>query len=644
MMSITPSQEEYMYQTIPQIFNSIAATYPDAAAQMYKDAEGNFQPITYRQLAEEVKDLASALITLGVRRGDHVGLISDNRKEWLVADLATLSLGAADVPRGSDALSHEVAFILKSVEASLCFVENEVQLAKVLALAEQLPHLKQIIVLADGGASFNQSTVKIYRYSDLIAQGKEERKTTNRDAHVLEEIESGDATELATIIFTSGTTGDPKGVMLTHANFAYQLEAIPALIQAFAPEQRWLSVLPVWHVFERILQYVILGEASTIAYSKPVASVMLADLAKVNPHFLGSVPRIWEAVRSGVFATMKREKPIVRSLFSFFVSVAHAHSWAHDRFFGKVAAFKRRSRIKDVTLSALPLLALTPLYRLGEVLVYRKITSKLGTSFIAGVSGGGSLPAGVEHFFASIGVTVVDGYGLTESAPVIGVRPVYGGVKRTMTLLDGTEAKILDEAGRAVEPGEKGTLYVRGPQVMDGYFKRPDLTALVLSEDGWLNTGDLAMWTHHGEFAIVGRAKDTIVLSGGENLEPLPIEAKLAESEYIERAVVLGQDQRFLGALIVINADRITQYLEEQRIPFLRDSISEMQEVRKLIGEEISSLINEKQGFKSYEQIVRFHLLAERFEVGKQLSAKEEVRRFAIQELYTVEIASLFAS
>ncbi|HZJ88515.1 MAG TPA: AMP-binding protein, partial [Sphaerochaeta sp.] len=241
-------------------------------------------------------------------------------------------------------------------------------------------------------------------------------------------------------------------------------------------------------------------------------------------------------------------------------------------------------------------------------------------------------------------VTVVDGYGLTESAPVIGVRPVFGGVKRTMTLLEGTEAKILDEAGRAVEPGEKGTLYVRGPQVMDGYFKRPDLTAEVLSEDGWLNTGDLAMWTHHGEFAIVGRAKDTIVLSGGENLEPLPIEAKLAESEFIERAVVLGQDQRFLGALIVINADRITQYLEEQRIPFLRDSISEMQEVRKLIGEEISSLINEKQGFKSYEQIVRFHLLAERFEVGKQLSAKEEVRRFAIQELYTVEIASLFAS
>jgi len=281
---------------------------------------------------------------------------------------------------------------------------------------------------------------------------------------------------------------------------------------------------------------------------------------------------------------------------------------------------------------------------LGDKLVFSKVKQKLGRNFIAEVSGGGSLSEGVDLFFASIGIKLLDGYGLTESAPVVAIRPLAHGVKRTITALEGTEVRIVDEEGNEVKPGQKGVVMIRGPQVMKGYYKRQDLTDRVLSKDGWLDTGDLGMWTHNGEFAICGRAKDTIVLSGGENLEPVPIEAKLCESEFIESAVVLGQDQKYLGALIVLNKKRIEEYLTEKQIPYLADKLASMKEVKELIEKTVGEIVNSRHGFKSFEHIVRFHLLAKSFEVGKELSAKQELKRFEIQKLYQNEIKELFVS
>ena len=639
-----------MYNTIPQLFAKVVKQYPATIVQMSKDSQGVFKNTTYSELFSEVNSLSASLLQRGVKRGDLVGLISDNRSEWLASDLAILSLGAADVPRGRDAMPYEVSFILSVTEASFCFVENAVQLRKILNLIDKLPKLKHLIVMDRTFSDVmlqsvqKPEDVEILLYNDLIAEGRKLLDDQHIAKRVEDERNKGTADEIATIIFTSGTTGDPKGVMLTHANFAYQLQAVPKLIKRFEPGQRWLSVLPVWHSFERILQYVIINNASTIAYSKPLGSVLLADLGQVNPHWMGSVPRIWEAVKAGVFASMRTKSPVAKGLFSFFVKVASLYSRNRDLVLGEVATFSKRSRVLDVLVGFLPMILLFPLYKLGDRLVFSKVKQKLGKNFIAGVSGGGSLSESVDMFFSSIGIKLLDGYGLTESAPVIALRPLSHGVKRTITPLEGTQVRIVTEQGNEAKPGEKGVIMVKGPQVMKGYYKRQDLTDKVLDSEGWLNTGDLGVWTHHKEFAIAGRAKDTIVLAGGENLEPVPIEAKLCESEFIEQAIVLGQDQKYLGALIVLNRKRIEEYLTENQIPYLAEKLDAMKEVKALIEKTIGEIINSKHGFKNFEHIVRFKLLNKSFEVGKELSAKQELKRFEINKLYEREILELFVS
>ncbi|AEV31003.1 AMP-forming long-chain acyl-CoA synthetase [Sphaerochaeta pleomorpha str. Grapes] len=639
-----------MYTTIPQMFETIATTYPSFSAQMVKDKQGIFQSIPYSQVFADVDALAASLSRRGIKRGDLVGLVSDNRSEWLVTDLAILTLGAADVPRGRDAMPYEISFILSTTEAAYCFVENAVQLRKILNLKEKLPLLKHLIVM-DKEFIFESlentavpAGVEVLLFSDLLSEGRLLLNDSAQKRHIAEERKKGRGDEVATVIFTSGTTGDPKGVVLTHENFAFQLEELPKIITRFAPGQRWLSVLPVWHSFERILQYTIVSQASAIAYSKPLGSILLADLQAVNPHWMGSVPRIWEAVKAGVFGSMKNKSPVSQKLFKFFVSVANLYDTNKDLLVGDVPSFKKRNRFIDVLRSFLPTVLLFPLYKLGDHLVYAKVKEKLGKNFLAGVSGGGSLSESVDRFFSSIGIKLLDGYGLTESSPVIAVRYFDHSIKRTVSPLGNTEVKIVDENGNSVAPGVKGLLMVRGKQVMKGYYKRPDLTAKVLSPDGWLNTGDLGIWTHDGQFSIAGRAKDTIVLSGGENLEPVPIEAKLCECEMIEQAVVVGQDMKYLGALVVLNKKLVEEYLTEQHIPYLSDSLSKMKEVNELIAERINEIINSKHGFKNFEHILRFAIITKPFEIGKELSAKQELKRFEINRIYKNEIDQLFVS
>jgi long-chain acyl-CoA synthetase len=627
------------------MFLERAATYTDIPAQYSKDATGEFRASTYGDLLENIRVFAAGLLELGLSRGEHVGLIADNRREWLISDLAILGLGAADVPRGCDATDQELEYILGFSECRFSILENERQLAKITLGKTRLPLLETLIVLDRPSDAAMSSAVEaglaILTFDEVCSRGA--HRAASLHSEYEDAVACGSRDELATIIYTSGTTGEPKGVMLSHGNFLHQTEYLPSILHV-KPNHVFLSVLPVWHAFERVVQYIILACGAGIAYSKPIGSVMLADMQSMRPQWLTSVPRIWESVKDGVYRTLKNQSPVKKTLFAFFVGIGESYCFLRDHLLGRVPRFTPRFRVLEILWSIVPFILIAPLRALGGIIVFKTVKSKLGGRFIAGISGGGALPAAVDRFFAAIGVLVLEGYGLTETAPVIGVRPQRRPVIGTVgPAIAGTELKIVDELGERLPLGMKGIIMVRGPSVMMGYYKRPDLYAKVLDENGWLDTGDLGILTLDGELKITGRAKDTIVLRGGENVEPLPIEQKLVESEYIRQAVVLGQDQKYLSALIVPDQDAVTAWAEENHVPIVDyEGLLQQAEIMELIDYEQSELVSAKNGFKSFERIFRFSLLARPFEVGRELSAKQEIKRHVINELYRKEVKRLF--
>jgi long-chain acyl-CoA synthetase len=636
-----------MADTIPQLFLEQVKLHPDIVAQYSKNGGGEFKPISYAELLEDVKRFAAGLAELGVARGDRVGLISDNRREWMVSDLAILGLGAADVPRGCDATEGEIGYILGWSECRIAILENERQLGKIVSQKAAMPTLSAVLLFdppsADKKRTAEAAGLAVHTFGEAMAAGA--ARLARKPSEYADEAAKGKRDDRATLIFTSGTTGEPKGVSLSHGNFLHQIDQLPRILM-ISPGDVWLSVLPVWHSFERILQYVPMASGSSIAYSKPIGSVLLADMQAIRPQWLASVPRIWESVMDGVYRNIKSQGGLKQALFVAFVGVGESYSYFRNHLLGRIPDFDSRSRVLEIVASILPFLVLAPLYGLGNLLVFRKIKAKLGGRFVAGVSGGGALPPAVDRFFGALGVLILEGYGLTETAPVIGVRlqrkPVVGTVGPALL---GTELKIVDEQGSSLPHGHKGVIMVRGPQVMQGYYRKPELTAKVLSADGWLNTGDLGTLTRHGEIRITGRAKDTIVLRGGENVEPLPIEQKLCESDYIQQAVVLGQDQKYLAALIIPNQDAVTAWAKDNNIPIIDyEDLLQQPEVNELIDYEVNELVSAKNGFKSFERIFRFALLSKPFEVDKELSAKQEVKRFAVNEIYHKEIRRLFGT
>lgn len=636
-----------MDQTLPKMLARIAAQHPDVPAQYSRTADGSFESVTYRELYSIVLDFAGALIACGIERGEHVGLISDNRKEWFQADMAIMAVGAADVPRGCDATERDLAYILSFAGCKTVIAENPAQLNKILSLRKELPELRRLVCFDSFSAKETEAAraagVELVSWQDMLQKGSTFRRA--HEQQIKAEIEKGQWNDTACIIFTSGTTGEPKGVMLSYANFITQLDELVERIYLY-PGDRALLVLPVWHAFERLCEYVIVVQAGALCYSKPVASVLLADFQKLNPQLIPAVPRVFEAVYDGVYRTMKKTGGVAYALFTFFVNTAIAHSRLERALFRRNARFGNDHIVLKRIFYTLPWLLLSPLKALGGVLVFSKIRAKLGNAFRGGISGGGALPPNIDEFFWAIGVNIVEGYGLTETAPVISVRPLKNPTFGTVgPAIRGVQARIVDDDGRELPPGALGSVQVKGATVMQGYYKRDDLTRAVMTKDGWFDTGDIGMFTVDRQIVLRGRKKDTIVLRGGENVEPLPIEMKLNESPYIAQSVVVGQDQRYLGALIIPAKDMVQAYAEEHHI----DSedyadLLRKPEVRRLFEDQIQELVNAKTGFKMFERIGKFALLEKPFEAGKELSAKQEIMRHKIAVLYKKEIDSLFTN
>ncbi len=636
--------------TLPRLVRNAAQKWPEISAQLSHTKDGGYREVNYHDMFQNALDFSGALLELGVQRGEKIGLIADNREEWEQADVGLLSIGAIDTPRGCDATETDLAYILSFSDVRFCIAENEVQVRKLLNIKKDIPTLETIIpfeqVSDEMKAKCEAAGLRVLWFRDLQASGHEWRKL-HPDV-VEQELEKGKIDDLATIIFTSGTTGTPKGVMLTHGNILCQLDEVTERI-FLNPGERALLVLPVWHAFQRAVEYVILAQGATLCFSKPIGSVLLQDLQKLEPTLLPAVPRVWTAVYEGIWRKMRKAGGISFAMFRFFVNESIIWCKIDRRLRRKNSRFGNDYLWFWWPVLVLPWLLLYPLRLLGKVLVFRKIKAMVGKNFRAGIAGGGAFPNNVDNFFWAVGINIVEGYGLTETAPIVSVRPVADPVFGNVgTIMRGMESRVVDDDGIILGRCKKGTLQIKGKCVMQGYYKRPDLTEKVMTVDGWFDTGDIAILSVNGEISLRGRKKDTIVLQGGENIEPLPIEAKINESMYISTSVVFGTndkgiDQKHLVALILPDQDAIETYAQENGITFGSfEELCGMEKIQKFIESIVFEEISAKNGFKSFERINRIALITKPFEVGVELSAKQEMMRYRVAERYKDKLAMLY--
>lgn len=609
----------------------------------------SFESISYNEFTDIVESLASSLYELGVRKGDKVAIISDNMYKWLITDMAILSLGGVDIPRGSDSTSSEISYILKHSDSKFCFVQDPEQADKVLSFINEIPEINNIILLTgslDEIKNSNKDKVILSHYDDMLKKGEELKVKYSSTLKELRETITRE--DLATLIYTSGTTGLPKGVMLLHKNLMHNVHSLTDVLPYIEGKERWLSVLPVWHVYERTLEYIIMSMGAIMAYSKPTAKHLLPDLSEIKPTYMVSVPRIWESLYSGIINNMKKESQLKRDMFYFFTNIGKIYIHFYKSLTGKLPVFRRPPLfllILDKLFSLFVVISLFIPRQLGDILVFSKIRLKTGGKFRGMISGGGALPEYVDRFFSGIGVHILEGYGLTETAPIIGVRSFKTLVYKTVGKpAPGVEVMIGDENwNRLKNQHEKGIIYIKGDLVMAGYYKNQEKTNEVL-KDGWLCTGDLGRLTISGEIQITGRAKDTIVLTGGENIEPEPIENKLLEEQLIQQVIVVGQDRKTLGALIVPQKDNLEEFARSKEINYKDfDDLCKNQIIIDDFAKVIKNKINFANGFKSFEKITCFALLSTPFEVGKEMTLSLKMKRNVIMDKYNAVIEDMYS-
>jgi long-chain acyl-CoA synthetase len=591
-----------------------------------------FPTMTYAQVFEAADDLGAGFVDLGVRHGDHVGIISENLDLWILTDLALLSIGAATVPRGGDASPAEIGFCLKHGECRFAVFETDALAAKVAA---ELPDLAGTVVMK-GAAPPGGTTLDA-----ILERGRKLRR--ERPDQLRERQKAVGDEDLATIVYTSGTTGNPKGVMLTHRSILHNVKAVPEILH-FEEGMRFVSFLPSWHTFERTIEYILLDSGLELHYSSK--RTLKADVARVRPSFLVGVPRVWETFHQGVMSAIEKLPPGKKKLIEGALRRSRQFHNLGRRARGVLLDPPARLE-KPGLLGRLLLRLRQAPYVLHELLanklVYSKLRAALGGELKITISGGGPLPPDVDEFFVRAGVPFLNGYGLTETAPVVCVRLPERNVLGTIgPPLPRTEVRIVDESGRDVGREARGNIQIRGPQVMLGYFRNEAASNACLTLDGWFDSGDLGMLSTDGDVIINGRAKDTIVLRGGENVEPENIETALLASPLILDVVVVGHAQKALGALIVPDFEVV-----RVRLASCGDAPPETlvgnPAVDGLIRAEVARIVCNARGFRTFELVTRIAYLARPFspEDGT-LTATLKKRRRVIEERHHELIVGLF--
>ncbi|XP_010527443.1 PREDICTED: probable acyl-activating enzyme 16, chloroplastic isoform X2 [Tarenaya hassleriana] len=639
------------WRAIPDIWRSSAEKYGDRVAVIdpYHDPPTK---LTYKQLEQEILSFAEGLRVVGVKPDDKIALFADNSCRWLVADQGTMATGAVNVVRGSRSSVEELLQIYNHSESVALVVDNPEFFNRISETFSSRANLRFVILLwGEKSSLFMEGTRSpVYSYTEIMDFGWERlRNSFGSGKYEYEYINPDDT---ASIMYTSGTTGNPKGVMLTHRNLLHQISSLHASVPTEAGD-RFLSMLPSWHAYERACEYFIFTHGVEQMYTS--IRYLKDDLKQYRPHYLISVPLVYETLYSGIQKQISASSAPRKFLAFTLIRISLAYMETKRIYEGFCLSKNQKPPPYLVSLvdwlSARAAAAiLWPLHMLAKRLVYEKILSSIGI-LKAGISGGSSLPMHIDKFFEAVGLDVQNGYGLTETSPVISVRRlscnVLGSVGHPIR---DTELKVMDfETNNVLPPGLKGIVKVRGPQVMKGYYKNPLATRQVLDEDGWFNTGDMG-WIapHHptgrsrsvgGSIVLEGRAKDTIVLSTGENVEPLEIEEAAMRSSLIQQILVIGQDQRRIGAIIVPNKEEADIAAENNDSP--GDS-----RASELSKEKLTSMVYKELRKWTSEcsfQVGPVLVVDEPFTVDNGLMTPTmKIRRDKVVDKYKDEIANLY--
>jgi long-chain acyl-CoA synthetase len=630
-------------ENLALLYQEAAARYGALPAFATRQCKVTWAPVTYQELYEQGLCLATALIELGVEARDHVGLFGDNRYEWILADCAVQICGAADVPRGRDVTDSELVYIINHAGIRITFAETREIAERIHNLRDQLPMLREIIIFTPRF----QGNEKFKSINEITELGKQLRLQNDKRAE--ERIAGIKPDDLFTLIYTSGTTGQPKGVMLTHSNMISQVKNLPGLYNC---NDRILSVLPIWHIFERVIEMYTISFGGCTYYSS--INTLADDMKNVEPTFMASAPRLWEKLHERIIRSIKASHPVRQILFHIAYFLAVHYSQSEYFLTNKHLRLKKQPLWQYLLLyplQAIRWLIVLPWYGFFNAAVLERIRMGAGGSLKATISGGGALPIHIDRFFNNVGIPVLEGYGMTETSPVISVRPLINLVVGTVgPPIPQTEIRIVNpETEEILYPNsnlpnngmaQRGEIWAKGPQVMKGYYKEEELTRQTL-RDGWMRTGDLGMVTFNNCLKILGRSKATIVLSSGENVEPEPLEMRLQQSQYIDQCMVIGQDKKFLSVLIVPAVEEFKAIgLPVQDLQELANN----PQANKIVREEIKKMTAEHNGFKRYEQIRDFRILPETFKVGVELTNLFKIKRHVVEQKFSNVISELFTN
>jgi len=590
------------YGTLPSRFLNAVDNLPNPRAQMVRRAD-RWESIPSQEFLRRVAGLSTALVELGVKPGDRVGLFSANRPEWHTADFAINGAGGVTVPVYFNESPDRMTYILKHCGAKVVLVVGAAQLRKLLNARKELPELEQILV-ADGGAEIPSECL---RYETLIASAgaTDVASYRMRASQVL-------PGQLASLIYTSGTTGEPKGVMLTHNNFCSNVHDVGHDFKLDPTNDVALSFLPLAHVYGRTLDYIFIFGGAVLAYVETVEAVAQA-LGEVHPTIIAAVPRFFEKIYARLVEQGSKNTGVKRMIFDWAMKVAErATPW----------------RAMGASASAL----LKAQWKLADKLVYKKIRAGTGGNLRIVSSGGAPLSQALAEFFWTVGIPIYQGYGLTETSPIVSSN--YPANRM------GSSGKPIPNV--QVRGAEDGEILVKGPCVMQGYYKNPEATREVLSEEGWFSTGDIGYVDKDNYLFITDRKKDLIKTAAGKFVAPQPIENALKTSPYILNAMVVGDRRKFIAALLVPNAATVAAKAADHGIKFTsHEELASHPWVHALIEAEVKRLTVH---LAQYETIKRFALLPEDFTFDNgSLTFTLKLKRRVVEQQYGSVIESLYA-